>query len=513
MTHHIVHVIHSLTLGGAARTMIATAKYSRQLGPFRHSLVMLDLKHSDPKAAEFALAEGMEFLVARTREEVLDVIKDADIVQINWWQHPEMDAFLRSELPPARLLGWIHVAGDSAPQVLTDELVDRLDLVVGGSSYTYFAPSIWRLPTEERLQKSDFVIGGADFQRLSNFKKREHRGFNVGYNGTVNPTKMYNRFVPLHQGLKIPGLKVIVCGGDFHLILREEAEKLGIGEFFDFRGYTHDISDVLAELDVYGYPLCADTYAASELNLQEAMYAGIPSIVFPHGGIKTLIINEFNGLVVRTEREYREALTYLFHHPEERERLGRNAAFFAREMFGAERNAPKMNRLYEKLLQTPKKQRSWPKKEPLSGALKFVESLGEYAGAFSESLWGTKLEELLAAEAKIIQSSPLMVKAGIMPYLGAFPENPHLQLWSGLGLLGIDEGFQGAEHLLQAERLGLFPFPFRVYWYLSLIADEYGDYELKASALERLKELAPDFTHPKALFASSLASRPSKRPL
>ena len=43
--------------------------------------------------------------------------------------------------------------------------------------------------------------------------------------------------------------------------------------------HAEDVRPVLAQLDVFGYPLDADTSATGELSLQEAMHAGIPPVV------------------------------------------------------------------------------------------------------------------------------------------------------------------------------------------------------------------------------------------
>lgn len=516
MKYKIVQVIHSLTVGGAARTMTATAKYSSLKGPYQHSLVILDHKHSDPRAKEFVTKEGLSLVPENS---MLPALAEADIVQVNWWQHPQMDDFLRSALPPMRLLGWFHCACDSAPQVLTDELVQLFDRVIGGSSYTYQAPSIWRLSTEERLNKAGYVVGGADFSRLRRTERIPHKGFRIGYVGTVNPVKMYNRFVELHDGLSIPAAKVVVCGGDHHLILQDRADQMGLGELFEFMGYIEDIERVLSSCDVYGYPLCQDTYAASELNLQEAMYLGLPVVAFPHGGLKTLVVNDYNGLVVKTEREYRQALEYLFHNPAERQRLGGNAAHFASNMFGAEFNAPKLNSFYESLLKEPKRERKWPgyldpgiPEKPALGHERFIESLGEYSSPFRDILSATSFSEIVRAESQLLHSTPLMTNAGICNYLAAFPEDARLNLWAGISLYGNDEGHRGAPLILEALKLGVDPYPERAFSYLAIIADSYGDDELKESCLA---QLPTGFPHQeiKELFAISLASRPSKRPL
>lgn len=88
--------------------MIATAKYSAELGPFQHKLAILNLTHTDPAAARFAIDEGMELAIARNLDEIRHEMELADIVQVNWWQHPEMDAV--SSICLARMP---YLSGDS----------------------------------------------------------------------------------------------------------------------------------------------------------------------------------------------------------------------------------------------------------------------------------------------------------------------------------------------------------------------------------------------------------------
>lgn len=471
----VLHIIHSLTAGGAARTMIATAKYSAELGPFQHKLAILDLTHTDPAAARFAIDEGMELAIARNLDEIRHEMELADIVQVNWWQHPEMDLFLRSALPECRLLGWLHVAGDKAPQVITSELVEQLDLALGGSEYSWHAPGIQAIPEPLRSQKTGFVVGGADFARLDGLAPRAHAGFNVGYIGTVNFVKMHPDYLALHGGIEIPGLRVVVCGGDLQNQLTEEAAQHGWGETFDFRGYVGDIRPVLEELDVYGYPLCLDTYAASELNLQEAMFAGIPPVVFPHGGIQLLVKHNETGLVVHSNQEYRDAIAYLYNNPSERLRLGANAAEYSKRHFGARSNAPKMNQYYAQLLQQPKRARRWRGYE-LAGVLPegvtglevFLESLGNLAPEFLESLHPSSLQSAIRADELIVHSSQLMRLAATLPYRATFPDSAELAMWGGLSLFREQHFAEAAQYLLFALQSHQIKYPERLFWYLAI---------------------------------------------
>jgi glycosyltransferase involved in cell wall biosynthesis len=506
----VLHIIHSLTVGGAARTMIATARHSARLGPYEHHLCMLNLTATDPAAVELAMRNGMKIPAVRNREELLREISSADIVQVNWWQHPEMDQFLRSDLPQMRILGWLHCAGDKPPMMVTRSMVSFFTMAVGGSSYTYLCPAIQGLPEEERLAKTDFVVGGADFDRLKDFTKLPHTGFNVGYIGTVNFVKMHRHYVRMHAGLKIPDYKVIVCGGNMQSTLQSQAQSLGEAQHFDIRGYEPEIQKVLQILDVYGYPLCEDTYAASELNLQEAMFAGIPPVVFPHGGIQTLVVDGFTGLVVRSEREYREALEYLHIHPLERDRMGANAREFAEQMFGAEIHAAKMNSLYTKLLEQPKAKRVYPGDER-TGAELFLASLDWSCPHFELSCGASNIDTILEAENDILKSSPLMRQGGIQPYAGHYSKDALLHLWSGIALFGDGQSAEAAEYILKAYQLEIHRFAWRAFYYLALCAIDCRDYSLARSCIENMLIDAPDFEQAKLLQKLLSAGEPKLR--
>lgn len=501
----ILNIIFAGTLGGAFRTMVATAKYSARGGGHTHALAVLSLPSTDPRAIEHAYMTGLEIPIVKTREDLHREIERADIVQINWWQHPEMDDFLRSNLPPCRLIGWFHCAGDRAPQVVTTELLDLMDMAVAGSFYTYEAPSFQGLSDEERSARTAMVNGGADFQRLENFTPRAHSGFRVTYIGTVDFIKLHPGFVRMSGAAQIPDVTFTVCGGPHHPLLKKQATDLGIAERFDLRGFVAEVADVLAESDVFGYPIVEDTYAASELTLQEAMYCGIPPVVFAHGGIKRIVQDRETGMVVKNEQEYSRALEFLYRNPAERARLGGNAARYAREHFGAERWAPKMNEVYERVLSRPKQTRAWgsgrrsliiDKLLPhprFSGAERMLESLGHDMGPFRTSYLSNSIDELLTCERKIMEASVLMRRSAVLPYSGYFPNDPFLKLWAGLVQIYTGDPDKAAFALKDALHGDLGPHTWRVLWYLARAAEQCSDNILASNCLAQLAALQPDF--------------------
>ncbi|MEH1912091.1 glycosyltransferase [Nostoc sp.] len=81
----------------------------------------------------------------------------------------------------------------------------------------------------------------------------------------------------------------------------------------------------------------------------------------------------YTGLVVNSELEYSQALEYLYHNPQERLRLGKNAKQYAEQIFGAENAAKQLNPIYHRLMETPKRTRQWsiPDERKITNTIKF----------------------------------------------------------------------------------------------------------------------------------------------
>lgn len=490
--------------------MIATAKYLSQLGDFEHHVI--SLKTPVPGVAEMAKEAGMVVLNPPDQAAIMQEIENADIVHIHYWNHPQMQEFLRSEFPAMRLLMWFHIAGDKPPQIITQELVGYSDFAIPCNPYSYELPVFQNLSPEVRLKKVGMVYDAADFERVSDIQLKPHDTFNVGYIGSVSLSKMHHNYVPMSAAVNIPNVQFIVCGSGMEDYLRQQAEELGASQRFDFRGYVEDIKSVIESLDIYGYPLYENTYAAGELNLQEVMYAGIPPIVFPYGGIKDLVIDNYTGLVVRSELEYKHAIEYLYHHPEERARLGQNAKEYARQIFGAENAAKSLNLIYDRLMKFPKRTREWGifldenllyqpvslqdltgEPEQYSGAKLFIQSLGDSAPEFIVSMTSPTIQELFEAEQKIATSSLLLSRGegSIFQYRNAYQNDPYLRLWTGLVMQHQEQHEQAITEFLAALNLGCNHW--RVYWYLAKAAQQANDIALAKKALTGVLQAVPNF--------------------
>lgn len=455
-----LHIIPRLAGGGPELALLARVDRDRRVGRnWRHDIVVLDT----PVASSLFLRArrlGARLLIDPAVDAVQRAAEIADIVHLHYWNHPKLTGLLRGiALPPCRIVLWAHILGTRAPQVLFADLgryADRLVLTSELSRASAAAQSAM-----QSSRSVDVVRSTGDMARLDGFAPRPHDGLCVGYVGLVSPTKMHPRFVEICLAARAEGLRFVVCGsGGGEAGLRQRAAALGAAGRFDVRGHVDDVAGALAEFDIFGYPLAEDTYATSERALQEAMWVGLPPVVFPHGGIQALIDDGRTGIVARSEGDYPDALDRLARDAALRRRIGDEARRFARANFDPELWAPVVDRILDEVLALPRRTRANLPGAGENAAEGFVRSLGDQAGPFAISLAGAAVHGINAVEAadeKIAAASPLLARGegGIVHHRNAAPGDPHLRLWSAL--VSAAAGAAGLAHgeMAAARSLGL----------------------------------------------------------
>lgn len=520
----VLHVVPSFTVGGAGRTLVSVANRTKAFGLYEHVVMPLEPRFCDPAAVAQASRAGVQTLLCQSDSERMKEVADADIVQVEWWQHPSMEHFLTEALPACRLVLWSHMVGTVAPHVLRPELQLRCDAVVASASVSLHDPLFQDPSCELMLGRAagvqvasaplrSFIPGCYDSDRIRNVPtSTSHTSirnqFSIGYLGTVSFVKMHPYYVRMHANLAISDYRVIVCGGDRQLLLKRQAEGFGQAQRFDFRGFVENIDQFFQELDVFGYPLTPDTSAASELVLQEAMWASVPPVVFPYGGLRNVVQHDWNGLVVHSELEYREALEFLSFHPDERKRLGQNAHYFADSMFRLERCAEKFHGIYQQLFARSKQPRppefrseafrsdvfrSDVSRSDVSASDRFLAMLSDRADEYNLSARAVELADLLNSEAKIAQASVLMRDGGVIPFANEAPNDLTLKRWAVLTQMYSGQALEALRGLIELIEQDIGERSWRYYYYLGLVAVELEDWNLARVGFERVIDEQPSF--------------------
>ena len=457
---NVLHIIPRFVGGGPERSLLAFIDAERFAGATNwHAVAVLE----PPVALHMFLAArrlGVELRVRPEPSTLVQLIDDADLVEIHFWNHPALTTLLRTlHFPPARVLVWSHVLGTRAPQVLTEEIVKFADRLVLTSELS--RESAGARAARERNVPVDCILAIVDMRRLDGFTPRQHDGICIGYIGVVNAAKMHSRFAEMSAAICVPGARFVVCGGgggESELSRRFKA--LGISERVEIRGPVENIRAALEEFDIFGYPLAEDTYATSETALQEAMWVGIPPVVFGHGGVRCLVEHDRTGLVATTEEGYARAIERLACDSVLRYRLGEEAHRFARATFDPARWCRAADEVVVAMMAEPRRARP-----PLPGAgdgaaANFVRSLGDQAGPFAVSLAGSprySLEQVAAADREIGLASPLLARGegGIAHHRNVFLNDPHFRFWAGLVCSAAGSHSIAAAEFAAADALGI----------------------------------------------------------
>lgn len=351
----VLHIIENLRGGGGNYAMCAAAKYSQRLYEHEHTAVGLTRGPlaAQPESLDIAEKAGIRAIPGANDETLRALIETADVVILYWWESETIRKFQSEPAwPKMRLACWYMPAGDIPPNTIDFADLDFADVNVACGRYTYYdVPVFGAIPASRK----DFVLAGADFERLGNVRPDNHTGYQVGFVCSRSFTKVYRDYIPMSGAANVPDIKFILAGGGRHGAEFEQAAQAYPGKF-EFLGRVPSwaIGGVYSRFDVFGHPVYSE---GSGLALQEAAYCAVPSVTFPNGGIRYLVIDGYTGLWTQTEKEYTAAIERLYHDRKLRKRLGSNAKYWAHQMFGAANAAPDFERLLHRMMGLPKMER------------------------------------------------------------------------------------------------------------------------------------------------------------
>ncbi len=450
----LLHIIERFSVAGPERALMALARVARRNEAAQiHRVTTLEPLVS-PVGGLMARSAGLELIPFSGDHDLRRSIEESDIVLLHYWNSPAVNRFLRLARSPMRLLLWLRVYGEHAPHVLTSSLVEYSSEVIVGSPGTLDLQSVASRPD----CPTTLIYSPIDTDRLSHVAREAHSDFRVGYIGTINYAKMHESFLHMSAAIDVPDLRIVVCGAVSDEKFRQDFEEFRGDSRFDLRGYVEDIGKVLHELDVFGYPLCPNSYASSERVLQEAMWVGLPVVVMPHAGIRHMVRDGETGIVVNTEEQYIQAIRFLYANPAERRRLGANARAFARKTFDPAASIQRLNEIFERMMEQPKKNRIWPDTGERASDW-FVHSLGQQSVLFDRSRRGKTMSDRTSADLLIARSPVVLTggQGGIIHWRNTYPEDPWLRYWSGLVLWQTGDFTKAQVEFEAAVRFGLPP--------------------------------------------------------
>lgn len=145
---------------------------------------------------------------------------------------------------------------------------------------------------------------------------------------------------------KVPKAQLLIVGEGR---MREELVNLtrtaGLEKSIFFLPSVMDTQEVLSVMDLFVLPSLKEGLG---LALMEAMACGLCVIGSDVGGIKSLIQDKYNGLLVRPadSQELSQAILELLQNPDKAKSLGANARIFINENFSQEKMISETEKVY-----------------------------------------------------------------------------------------------------------------------------------------------------------------------
>jgi L-malate glycosyltransferase len=404
----ILHITPHLGagVGKALSTLVTSFAKSKYL----HSFILLE-KPDKNQFLEIIKDSGCEVYIRPSSNITKQLISSADIVQIEWWNHPAIFQLICSQsLPKMRLLIWCHVSGLHTP-IIPTELICLSNFFLFSSACSYKAENVIKLSKEEQY-KLGIVSSGSGIVTKRKYNIKPEKKISYGYMGSINPGKIHPKFISYLSKINIPKFSISMWGDAFYIeSLISECKAIGMDGLIKFKGYSNNPAESLASLDVFVYLLNPSHYGTAENVLLEAMSMGVVPIVLNNPAEMTIVLHGETGLVVSNPEEFVDAVLYLENNPEEITIMSKKAVDHIAEHYSSKQIFLDMSPFYDKCISYSKK------------TINFKRALGE-----------TPYDWYLASQEKNISNVfPLAeeTKGSLNHYIKYFPDNDKLLNMAG----------------------------------------------------------------------------------
>ncbi|OGV32591.1 MAG: glycosyl transferase family 1 [Lentisphaerae bacterium GWF2_45_14] len=400
-----------------------------------HSIVLLE----EPTSLHFvnaAMDSGAAVFIKPCHAELVRKVDEADVVIAHWWHNPNLAKFLAHFPPsPARLVIWSHISNLTVP-ALSPGFLNQASMVWFTTPASYSAEIFSGLQQDMLMEKSAIVYGCAGLDDFPDLPRQAHNGFNIGYLGLLDHSKLHPDYVAFCKAVNISSAHFILAGdGGSHDKLKDLMHRHIPESAVTFHGYIKDVPTLLSSFDVFGYPLMPHHTCTTENVILEAMALRVPPVLLDQLTERYIIKDGETGLLVSGPEEYGKAMRYLFENPEERLKMGERARSHVIEKYSRVRMQECFYSAIERVMAQPKRCMDFSECTGKTPSDWFVSCLGRDRSCFSSSLCAGLSGQTSEMMEMILGCSPLLRgenKGSVFQYARAFRDDNMLTAWADI---------------------------------------------------------------------------------
>lgn len=307
----------------------------------------------DRRFVDMIEAAGGHVTVADGFEQIGGLATEADVMQVEFWNHPRLFAALaRTGFPAMRSVFWSHVSGLARP-VIQPALIEKADRFVFTTAASLSAPALRALPKRAR-DRIAVINSGFGFAEIPRHEPARGRMLVIAYLGTVDFVKMHPGFFKVIDQLDDPDIRVWVWGNPSPAV-KAAARAMRHPNRIHFGGHADDPARALSAAQIFFYPLQREHYGTAENALVEAMSLGLVPVVLDNPAEAAIVRHGETGFVAHSIEEGAALLQMLLASPDVREQISRNAAHDIAQIRTPARSAQDFVTLWRSLLNEPKR--------------------------------------------------------------------------------------------------------------------------------------------------------------
>lgn len=342
----VLHITPHLG-GGVGKAVSGLIAGSLRLGlNTRHSVVTLEALEKNNHTSTLKSLHCPVFENI-SRQEIFKLVEQADIVQIEFWNHPLIPELLvSSEFPASRVVFWCHISGLFTP-VIPTSLINYCSKFILTSNCSKISEEIQSL-NAAYMHKVETISSGGGLEKLHyEPKELDKTNLKFGYIGSLNFSKLHPDYIQYLSRVSVDNFKVDLYGDvNNQLKLENQLNKLKMPNLLRFNGYVADVQSILKELDVLIYLLNPHHYGTAENALIEAMAMGVIPIVLANPAELDIVEDGVNGIVITSPEDLNSVIKNLIADQSQRIKLSVAAVKSVRDRFSFEASAIKFDKIY-----------------------------------------------------------------------------------------------------------------------------------------------------------------------
>lgn len=348
----MINILHVCPhLGGGVGRLYKNLLEKDQVN--EHTFVLLE----EPQDRHL-LPDSDSWFLIHERKAFFSAVEKADIVQVEFWNHPLLYSVLReiSDWPPCRLVLFSHISGLFPPAYLPSTVVESSDHIVVSSAASLAADALIG-----KMNNLTVIPGFGGAGKALNVERRDHDYFQVLYIGTADKMKIHPDLISWCVDLakRDRDIRFVFCTLDRSDTLMEQIPDAYL-PVFQFHEKVQDIRTVLRDGDLFGYALQPRHFGTGEQAILEAMGAGLPAVVMDNPAERHIVTHGVDGFIAKNGTEYKEAILFFKNNPDILQKFSDNARESAKTNLSPGITVEKFRAFYRDVSESEKREHHWP---------------------------------------------------------------------------------------------------------------------------------------------------------